>query len=51
MKDRIWIVLTLGLLLGVVVGWWGKGHWAAGRCAAAGGIWYDAPSVCGKTRV
>lgn len=48
MKDRIWIVLTLALLLGVVVGWWGKGHWAARECAQAGGTWFDTASACGK---
>lgn len=48
MKDRIWIVLTLALLLGVVIGWWGKGHWAARACAQAGGTWFDTANTCGK---
>lgn len=48
MKDRIWIVLTLALLLGVVVGWWGKGRWAERECRARGGTWFDTISTCGK---
>lgn len=48
MKDRIVIVLVLGLLLGVVVGWWGKGQWAQQRCTQIGGTWVDRSSTCGK---
>ncbi len=48
MRDRIWIVLILALLLGVVVGWWGKGRWAEHACQVSGGTWYDTASACGK---
>ncbi len=50
MKDRIWIVLVLALLLGIVAGWWGKGRWAEHQCTAQGGVWHDTASACGKVR-
>jgi hypothetical protein len=44
-------VLTLALLLGVVIGWWGKGRWAERQCTQTGGTWFDEASACGKVRV
>jgi hypothetical protein len=45
MKDRLWIVLVLALIAGLLAGWWGKGRWAehAARSAVACGSNTRAP--------
>ncbi|MDK4805965.1 MAG: hypothetical protein OC190_05380 [Novosphingobium aromaticivorans] len=51
MKDRLWIVLVLALIAGLLAGWWGKGRWAEHVCAQRGGLWFEHASACAQVAV